>query len=203
MDASPPPSSSRPVWHAPRREAVRALGAAVATALGLLRHQGTSSVSGESARQRNGRKNARAEKKKAKAKRGPTGPTGPAGPAGSGAGSGPAGPTGPAGPAGPIGLTGEPGTPGAIGPAGISGWEIVTTVPNPMSEATSAWATCPNGKRVLGGGYQIVSWQFGFIPMVLTNRDLLGNRWSVTVENVGTPGSGCQIVVTAICANVT
>jgi hypothetical protein len=61
------------------------------------------------------------------------GPQGPAGPAG------PAGPTGPAGPAGPAGS--------------LTGYEIVTfdTTLQNVDEQIGV-ATCPAGKRVLGGG---------------------------------------------------
>lgn len=165
---------------------------------GLLGLQGTRAVTEGSFRKRNRHGNARSEKK-ARSKVGPPGAIGPTGPAGSVAGSGPIGPTGPAGPAGPISLTGAT---GATGSAGICGWEVVTTTPSPLAEFATAIAMCPGGKRVLGGGYQFVSWNSGFIGLVTSNTALLGDRWYVTVENVGTPGSGVQIVVTAICANV-
>lgn len=61
---------------------------------------------------------------------------GPQGPAGA---AGPAGPTGPAGPAGPAG--------------GVAGYEIVTsdTAMQNVDEQIGV-ATCPAGKRILGGG---------------------------------------------------
>ena len=74
---------------------------------------------------------------------GPKGETGDAGPAG------PQGPQGGQGPAGPQGA------PGPQGPAGgVSGYQVVTfdfNVPN-LGEADGK-ATCPAGKRPIGGGY--------------------------------------------------
>jgi hypothetical protein len=84
---------------------------------------------------------------------GPAGLTGPAGPAGPQGDPGPAGADGAQGPAGP---QGDPGADGAQGPQGdpsISGYEVVRgpTVTGGGGTYT-ATATCPAGKKVLGGG---------------------------------------------------
>jgi Collagen triple helix repeat (20 copies) len=84
---------------------------------------------------------------------GPPGPAGPAGPQGPTGPQGPAGPAGPQGPPGPQGPAGPTGPAGPQGPAGVSGYEVVN---GPLvSGAVSTYdaeATCPAGKRVLGGG---------------------------------------------------
>jgi len=58
-------------------------------------------------------------------------------------------------PGGPEGPKGDPGPPG---PPGLSGHEIVV-IENKVTAAylNAATATCPAGKKVLGGGGQIVS----------------------------------------------
>ena len=88
---------------------------------------------------------------------GPTGPTGPAGPTGAtgAAGSqGVAGPKGVPGLQGPPGPSGPPGSQGPTGAPGVSGYEIVVWGPSPVPAGTgfNAPATCPSGKKVVGGG---------------------------------------------------
>ena len=54
--------------------------------------------------------------------------------------------TGPAGPPGPRGL------PGPKGPPGVSGIERVDASTSSSSANSKSVATCPSGKRVVGGG---------------------------------------------------
>ena len=67
---------------------------------------------------------------------------------------GPAGPTGPPGPAGTQGIQGRQGNPG---PAGISDYQVITGTPENSSgsgiDLNSAYAYCPPGTSVLGGGF--------------------------------------------------
>ena len=88
---------------------------------------------------------------------GPAGPTGPQGPAGPAGPTGPTGPQGPAGPAGPTGPTGPQGPTGPAGPPGVSGYEIVeATFDVPAGGFVRNSVSCPAGKKVLGGGAQVV-----------------------------------------------
>ncbi|MEA2972482.1 MAG: hypothetical protein QOG82_940 [Actinomycetota bacterium] len=84
---------------------------------------------------------------------GPVGPQGPAGPTGA---TGPAGPAGPQGPAGPTGATGATGAQGPAGPAGqggATGYEVVRTSGlSSTVDSKSQAATCPAGKKAVGGG---------------------------------------------------
>lgn len=67
-----------------------------------------------------------------------TGPPGPPGPQGLTAPAGPAGPQGPAGPA---------------GPAGATGYEVVLTESAfDTTDFKAQSATCPDGKKAVGGG---------------------------------------------------
>jgi hypothetical protein len=82
---------------------------------------------------------------------GPTGPTGSTGPAGQ---TGPVGPTGNTGPAGPKGDTGSA---GPAGPPGVSGYEILSGyTQETWSESDVVTVDCPQGKKVLGGGVEVI-----------------------------------------------
>jgi hypothetical protein len=119
---------------------------------------------------------------------------------------GPQGPTGPAGPAGP------PGPPGATGPAGVSARETVQgperTAPprNPNqfpSGFSSAIATCPAGKQVLGGGFNLGGGidDLGEHLRVLASAAVGTSGWRVTVLNESTTATHVFHAV-AICAVV-
>jgi hypothetical protein len=126
---------------------------------------------------------------------GPEGPQGPIGPAGPQGPAGPAGPTGPVGPAGPAGPTGPEGPAG-----GLSGYEIVHSfrlvTPGPVSHR----ATCPPGKRVLGGGFDLFiarpEWFVVASRPVQVSVTEFG--WVVDAQN-NSPGQQ-QVDVFAVCA---
>jgi hypothetical protein len=87
---------------------------------------------------------------------GPQGPQGPAGPAGPAGPTGTTGPQGPAGQQGPQGPQGTQGPQGPAGPSGLDGYEVVTaSASSGSSNLAIADATCPNGKKGLGGGAAI------------------------------------------------
>lgn len=84
---------------------------------------------------------------------GPQGPAGPAGPAGSAGSAGAAGPQGPAGPTGATGATGAQGPAGPAGQGGATGYEVVrTTGASSNADLKVQAATCPAGKKAVGGG---------------------------------------------------
>jgi len=97
---------------------------------------------------------------------GAAGATGVAGPTGASGGLGPIGPTGPQGPTGaagptgapgPTGPQGQPGAPGPNGVASISGYQRVagTATANDNTTPKTATATCPAGKKAVGGGFVV------------------------------------------------
>jgi len=145
------------------------------------------------------------------------GPPGPAGP------QGVPGPQGLTGPAGPQGLTGPAGPPGAPGASGV---EIVTAVGaytdnsdivrHPEVSVVAAYktatATCPQGKRVIGGGGQVIEVSAPTLEPDVLHPDAIrivhlgasypsGNgAW--TVEAGATGGIAWQLTAYAICATV-
>jgi Collagen triple helix repeat (20 copies) len=96
-----------------------------------------------------------------------TGSRGPEGPAGPRGFPGPTGPQGPVGPAGAAGAKGAPGAPGPAGAAGAKGASgvasssvvqgtAVSSIADPTAGTiTSATASCPAGRVLLGGGGQV------------------------------------------------
>ena len=128
-------------------------------------------------------------------RRGPAGPKGDQGPAG------PSGATGPRGASGPAGAQGPQGPSGPSGPSGISGWQYVVSdgrslAPGQFSTRT---ATCPAGKKVLGGGASATSVP-SFSRMLVSAPTDPGTAWVAGVENEG-PVS-ITMFAWAICANV-
>jgi hypothetical protein len=106
-------------------------------------------------------------------------------------------------PQGPKGDKGEKGDRGERGPVGISGYEIVTGTSNVSANTTliAATATCPVGKRVLGGTQSSSGGTSNGI-FYNTNVDLFmgRNRYFVIVHNSTTTAR--TITVKAICAIV-
>jgi hypothetical protein len=114
------------------------------------------------------------------------------------AGQLPAGPQGPAGPEGPRGDTGAAGQPGPAGATGISGYEVVNTAPATLGPGaiTAVSASCPAGKKVLGGGGTV-----GHDVRILASRPVGETAWWWQAQNEGASTvTGMQGY--AICANV-
>jgi hypothetical protein len=139
---------------------------------------------------------------------GPAGPAGPGGPKGDTGDTGSAGPAGPAGPkgdtgdTGPAGPTGPQGPTGATGPAGgangVSGYVLVSsaiiTVPN-GGATRFASASCPTGKKVVGGGWDNDAVKDVFVVQSTPNAS--GTAWLGTIQNNST--GSVQAVITAAC----
>jgi hypothetical protein len=101
--------------------------------------------------------------------------------------------TGPQGPAGTPGPQGQPGTPG---PAGVAGYEIISTHETlPLNGSIEVTATCPTGKRVIGGGYVAPS----VLDSASSSRPEGDNGWRVEFKSNGGSGDASAY---AICASV-
>lgn len=116
---------------------------------------------------------------------------------------GPQGPQGEVGPAGPQGEPGPAGTQGNEGPPGISGYEIVSEPtegfcsPMPCHVSSGSVTSCPDGKRVIGGGIETLLAPVG---TVIRNSYPVndGTGWLVVVD-YSQPWTGTNF---AVCANV-
>jgi hypothetical protein len=139
---------------------------------------------------------------------GPRGETGAAGVAGSPGPAGPVGPTGAAGPPGPTGAAGPPGPTGAAGPPGPS--DSLVTAPvsastpfnAPLGTVATATATCPAGKKILGGGVTLTV----TVPaqhnraVVRENYPSAADAWTGTlIITSGLVGAQATISVYAVC----
>ena len=139
---------------------------------------------------------------------GASGPQGPSGPSGDQGPSGPTGADGTSGPSGPSGVAGEPGEPGASGPSGpegglggVVGWEIVTnTATVPTATVQRVAMTCPTGKRVMGGGGDVI--RSVTSPSIATYSAPFEaggfTGWEMTWVN--TSPSAVDVTVKVICA---
>jgi hypothetical protein len=136
--------------------------------------------------------------------RGLRGLRGPAGPPGAD------GATGAAGPAGPAGAAGAAGQNGAQGAPGLSGVQIVQTdaptVITGLASSATATASCPAGKKVLGGGVEFVQ----LAPGTITSAPVVEATKPVSTEPQGWTGTlragateDWTARVYAICASAT
>jgi Collagen triple helix repeat (20 copies) len=124
---------------------------------------------------------------------GPQGPAGATGPVGA---PGPQGAPGPAGTPGPQGASGPQGQPGTPGPAGVAGYEITSTHQTlSLNGSIDVTATCPAGKRVIGGGYVAPS----VLDTASSSRPEGDTGWRVEFKSNGGNGDAS---VYAICASV-
>jgi hypothetical protein len=110
----------------------------------------------------------------------------------------------PAGPPGPRGDKGERGEPGPPGLAGLRAVSVTTAVDS--SSPKGVTATCPPGKRVLGGGATIIG--AGLDGPVVTQSQPVGadaasvDAWAATAVEVGVYTSSWRLIAYALCADV-
>ena len=116
------------------------------------------------------------------------------------AGSLPAGQQGPAGPPGPPGAPGAQGNPGLNG---VGGLEIVyeTSATNSDTEKTVT-ASCPAGKKVLGGGGYAFNLTFPDEVAIVASFPYNGNGWRVVAQETDAYAPGWLVRTYAICAQV-
>jgi hypothetical protein len=118
--------------------------------------------------------------------------TGPQGPAGAPGSAGTPGPQGTR----PQGATGPQGPPGTPASAGVAGYEIISTHETlPLNGSIEVTATCPTGKRVIGGGYVAPS----VLDAASSSRPEGDNGWRVEFKSNGGSGDASAY---AICASV-
>jgi hypothetical protein len=107
--------------------------------------------------------------------------------------AGPQGAQGPAGPAGPEGAAGVP---------GVSGREVVVASSDTNSDAEKdVLATCPDGKRVIGGGANVFP---NTVDDVVVREAFPSSATGFYVEaqEIGAVADNWQVAAYAICATV-
>lgn len=112
------------------------------------------------------------------------------------------GQAGPQGVAGPKGDKGDTGGTGPQGPAGISELELVSAASanNTLAGLKEVTASCPSGKKVVGGGARIVSSPgAAYVARTRPVADLSG--WEAQ-GNADTSGSFWGVDAYALCAKV-
>jgi hypothetical protein len=109
----------------------------------------------------------------------------------------PAGPPGPQGPAGPRGLPGPKGQPG------VSGLERVdASTALSSSNTKSVVATCPSGKRVVGGGAQATGSGANKVSINQNFPDSAGNKWNANGVEVVATAASWALSAYALCVSV-
>ena len=114
------------------------------------------------------------------------------------------GPQGPPGPQGQVGPQGPQGPQGVQGPAGVSGWELIRAagVDVPVGQIRGGIASCPDGKRPVGGGFLVNGpgpWTV-FETEARFDPQFNENGWVAFIRNDGP--SNVRIFVSAVCATV-
>jgi hypothetical protein len=115
----------------------------------------------------------------------------------------PAGPVGPAGAQGAKGDKGDQGDKGETGPPGASGLlRVQATSTTDSSASKSVIASCPAGKKIVGGGAYISQGATGG-PALITSRptpDL--TQWSAVAVETAAFSGGWRLESYAVCASV-
>jgi hypothetical protein len=113
------------------------------------------------------------------------------------------GPQGPPGQQGIQGIQGIQGPPGVQGPTGVgvSDYQVVTTLGTTAKEGDislgSAFARCPDGTRVVGGGFKLPSSANLSVQKNEATVSNFGDLWEVTVYG----DDGWAFTAYAICVN--
>ena len=109
-------------------------------------------------------------------------------------------PAGPPGPKGDKGDKGDKGEKGEIGPPGVSGYQIVEAASATNSNGSkSASASCPSGKRVLGGGARLREYIGGVVVFASIP---VGASWFAAATELVPQAGDWRVEAYAICANV-
>lgn len=122
-----------------------------------------------------------------------------------------AGPAGPAGEKGATGATGPAGPTGATGPSGIGGYQTILNTANiAAGSAGTVTATCPAGKKPIGGGGLVGLVNNPNLHIELSAPTTAGgsvlslgdpiDSWSIRMRNEDSAQRLAWVV--AVCANV-
>ena len=129
---------------------------------------------------------------------GSRGPEGPAGPRGFPGPTGPQGPVGPAGAAGAKGLAGPKGASGVTASSVVQGTAVSSIADPTVGTITSATASCPAGRVLLGGGGQVSDGEPGVAGSKAATRTTAtaasGSTSATGAANAVTSGTGVAVL---------
>ena len=109
----------------------------------------------------------------------------------------------PHGPQGPQGPAGAQGPAGPAGPPGVTGLERRdTSTSTDSSSSKSVSATCPSGKRVVGGGARVTGAGAGEVSITESFPDSDGTKWNAVAVEVNATAATWQLTAYALCATV-
>ena len=108
---------------------------------------------------------------------------------------------------GPQGDKGDKGDTGDTGPVGVSGLErIVFNSPTDSEPHKEAFAKCPPGKHVVGGGAQVffreTSTIMGPVAVKTSYPSQAMNGWAASAEEVAPTNLMWHVTAFALCADV-
>jgi hypothetical protein len=115
---------------------------------------------------------------------------------------------GPVGPKGDKGLQGPKGDKGAAGPAGspgMSGYQLVSQSSEGGSAThRTATATCPAGKKAVGGGAYLAASAASYYPVAIDASQPAGGgtSWIAGAREINATSGDWALYVYAICVNV-
>lgn len=132
---------------------------------------------------------------------GVAGPVGPQGPIGL---VGPQGPQGPQGVAGPVGPKGDAGPAGPQGPAGGIDWSTLSSTVQTFQIEPRYWdmsrsIKCPDGKRLLSGGFDLETDEMSEARVMSASPSMDTNSYWATVRNHNSDGKAVTLWLRINC----
>jgi len=109
-------------------------------------------------------------------------------------------PKGARGPAGPAGAAGPAGPAGPAGAAGVSGLQVVNGGTASGTGNHTSTATCPTGKKAIGGGWTTDSVSFT-LSIVDANVTSDGNSFTV-ITQYGSTTDSWTLTAQVVCATI-
>jgi hypothetical protein len=102
------------------------------------------------------------------------------------------------GPAGPAGATGPAGAAGPAGASGVSGYQQVSKQINVSENGADETVSCPGGKSVLGGGYNLGGNSSDL--SVYDSRPTSSTDWRIRIRNATAQSK--SVTIYAVCATM-
>ncbi len=103
------------------------------------------------------------------------------------------------------GVQGVPGPQGPAGPAGsgMSGYEIIWQQVSgsvPAGDTLIGIASCPTGKKVLGGGFVLEGSPLGYVPAIMGSYPMSDTTWRINMKNTTAAATNLAYYVFVTCA---